>query len=149
MPEYYINGKHYIEIKLLSDKDKSFSTYIKLANNISFTLGDRARMIPELKMLTLNVDNIWCDTQNFDNFIEGLKTVILTEFMCLCECDFDSDNCYCMRHPGTDQYGCIFIQKANEILGSNYNLCLPHIWEKEVLKREELWNAKNVRENLE
>ena len=42
----------------------------------------RAHYDPSLNILRLYVDNIWYDTRNFDDFVDGLNMVFITELLC-------------------------------------------------------------------
>ncbi len=71
--------------------------------------------------ITVYVDNIWRDTQNFEAFIEGLNVVYLTEILCMNSKTPDYPYALCIDN-GKTKNNCLFLAGAKKALYSNYTL---------------------------
>lgn len=90
-----------------------------------FTIGStseaRASYYRDGSKVIMYLDNIWRDTQNFEDFIEGLNVIYLTELLCMHSKEEEFSHTLCSSN-GKVRNDCLFLLGAKKALYSNYIL---------------------------
>ena len=89
--------------------------------SIGSTNTARASYKSDNSWLTLYIDNIWKDTQNFEDFVEGLNVIYLTELLCMNSKEDQYAYPLC-KGNGKTKNNCLFLKGAKKALHSNYLL---------------------------
>ena len=92
----------------------------------TFTMGgnssSRAFHTGWEEVINLYIDKIWKDTKDFDDFVEGLSIIYLTELLCLYHKKGKKTSVSLCLRNGKNKNSCLFLLGAKKALNSNYTL---------------------------
>jgi len=94
-----------------------------------FTIGYKYNLFGESRgqhtadgnYLVIFVDKVYRDTQNFEDFVEGLNVVYLTELLCINYEGYKNSLPLCFRN-GKRNNECLHLLGVKKALNSNYTL---------------------------